>query len=167
MASRPAAAPGSSTRSILSKSRARSTCSHRAQGAVRRRASQPIARLVRGLHPLDDDAPIRHRRARREEQPRHLLGDAGRGVCVADGRRASSSRCAARDSRPCCCRRRWRPTAAFRSELARTKPYGYSLFNLDAMATVVSDSRCRCSARTSCGRSSCRTAAGCDARSRS
>ena len=31
---------------------------------------------------------------------------------------------------------RWRPTAASRASSARTKPYGYSLFNLEAMATI-------------------------------
>ena len=56
----------------------------------------------------------RHRRARREEQPRHLLGDAGGGLCVAHrrSRRARHVPHAVQD-RPRC-RRRWPPTAAFR-----------------------------------------------------
>ena len=40
---------------------------------------------------------------------------------------------------------------SFPLELARTKPYGYSLFNLDAMATIARFSR---RPPTTCGRSS-------------
>ena len=45
---------------------------------------------------------------------------------------------------------------SFPLELRRTKPYGYSLFNLDAFATTASSSPLRPS---TCGPSSCRTAA--------
>ena len=48
---------------------------------------------------------------------------------------------------------------SFPQELRRTKPYGYSLFNLEAMSTIcqiLSNVR-----RTTSGRSSCRTGAGC------
>src|SRR5665213_3876145 len=37
--------------------------------------------MVRRLSGVDDDIEEWRRRARREEQPRKLLGDAGRGVC--------------------------------------------------------------------------------------
>ena len=70
------------------------------------------------------------------EQPRHVLGDAGRRRSRASPATRKCSRCAASATRKCCCRTRWRRTAAFPRELKRTKPYGYSLFNADAMATV-------------------------------
>ena len=94
------------------------------------------SRVVRGLRALDDDASERHRGARREEQPRHLLGDAGGGVRATDRRSPSRSRCAARASRRSCCPTQMAADGSFPQELARTKPYGYSLFNLDAMATI-------------------------------
>jgi hypothetical protein len=35
-----------------------------------------------------------------------------------------------------CCQTRWPADGSFPQELRRSKPYGYSIFNLDAMATI-------------------------------
>ena len=43
---------------------------------------------------------------------------------------------AASGSKKCCSPSKWPPMEVFPQELRRTKPYGYSLFNADAMATV-------------------------------
>ena len=48
------------------------------------------------------------------------------------------------------------PDGSFPRELRRTKPYGYSLFNLDVMASVC---QILSTPRTTCGPSSCPTAA--------
>ena len=46
----------------------------------------------------------------------------------------AARRSAARASRPSSCPNQIAPDGSFPQELRRTKPYGYSLFNLDAMA---------------------------------
>ncbi len=92
--------------------------------------------LVRRLPGVAHHARVRRCRARREEQPRHLLGDAGGGLCAAHrgSRRCSIS--AATATSACWCRTRWPQDGSFPLELKRTKPYGYSLFNLDAFAAI-------------------------------
>ena len=64
---RHAAPGGSGARGLAARSRARPT-------------SAGVQKVVRRLHRLDDHASVRHRGARRQEQPRHLLGHAGRGL---------------------------------------------------------------------------------------
>ena len=130
-----AAESESSTPSTWSRWRGRSR-SWRRRPACRRPSGKRRAALVRRLPALDDQRPERHRGARGEEQPRHLLGDAGGGLRAADRERASCS---------AFCRERFKTVlvpnqvaadGSFPLETARTKPYGYSLFNLDAMATT-------------------------------
>ena len=56
-------------------------------GALAGAGSGRRAQVVPRLPDLDDHPRIRHHRARRQEQPRHLLGDAGGGVRALRGRR--------------------------------------------------------------------------------
>ncbi len=74
-----------------------------------------------------------HGGAGREKQSRDVLGTAGGGVCAVDWERRCSQEVY----------RRYRETllpdqeavdGSFPKELARTKPYSYSIFNFDVMA---------------------------------
>ena len=53
---------------------------------------------------MDDDARVRHRRARRDEQPRHLLGDAGGGLRAPRRPRRPARRSPRALQAPSCCR---------------------------------------------------------------
>ena len=131
---RPAAAPASSTPFTWSRSRARSSVLHGAPGWTVA-DDEAVRRWFADYLDVDDDASIRHRGARREEQPRHLLGDAGRGV-RAPHRQRAAARDVPRPLQDDLLPTQMAPDGSFPLELARTKPYGYSLFNLDAMATI-------------------------------
>ena len=54
--------------------------------ACRKRDFDAIKKWFAELHRVDDDASLRYRRARRDQQSRHLLGDASGRVRAFDGR---------------------------------------------------------------------------------
>jgi hypothetical protein len=91
--------------------------------------------MVLAIPDVDDDASIRNRRAGSEEQSRHLLGDAGRGVRALHGNASLTAFCRDR-YKTVLLPNQVAADGSFPEELRRTKPYGYSLFNLDAMTTV-------------------------------
>ena len=157
-AASPGAAPASSTPSTWSKSRARSNCST-ALRAGRTTSAHRSRQWFDGLPRLADDDQVRNRRARRQEQPRDLLGDAGGGVRAAHRRRAAACATAATASRRSCCSR-WRPTAAFRASCAAPSPTATRSSTSMRWRRSARSSRPR---RTICGRSSCPTAAACEA----
>ena len=63
----------------------------RCRAVLRRGHARGRARLVRRLPPLDDHRQERDRGARREEQPRDVLGVAGGGFCPAGRQRRGRS----------------------------------------------------------------------------
>ena len=139
-----------------SRARARAAATARPGGRVA--DEEAVKRWFAEYLDVADHRRVRHRRARREEQPRDLLGACrsppsrtytGNETLLAD---------AATASRRCCSRSRWRRTAASRASSRAP--------SLTATRSSISR-RWRQSARSSrrrrrtCGRSSCPTAAAC------
>ena len=125
-------------------------------GDRRRRA------LVRRLPPVDDDAPVRHRRAGREEQPRHVLGDAGAAFARLTGNEEQLASAASASRRSCAAdgRRRQLPAGDGPHQALRLlalQPRGDGHDRPDPLDA----------AETTSGASSCRTGAACAARWRS
>jgi hypothetical protein len=96
---------------------------------------------------------VRHHRARRQEQPRHLLGAAGGGVRALDRQPGGDRRLPRPLQEDPAARAIRRPTAAFPRSCGGTKPYGYSLFNIDIMSGVC---QVLSTPRTTCGPSPAR-----------
>ena len=139
----PGAASASSTRCTSSRWRGRSRRS-RARRAFRPR-SEEGPRVVRRVRGVDDDARVRDRRARHEEQPRHLLGAPGRRLRPRRGREDLVRFCRER-FKTVLLPEQMAPDGSFPQETRRTKPFAYSLFNLEAMAGIAAaplDSRGR------------------------
>ena len=99
-------------------------------------SSGRVEAMVRRLRRLDDDEQERPRRGQRGEQSRRRLLAAGRGVRRNSPAMKRTSPNAAAGSRKFSSPNRWRTTAVSRANLRRTKPYGYSIFQLDNMATL-------------------------------
>ena len=131
---RPAAAPGSSTPSTSSRWRARSRCSQRG-GALPGAELQPIrawfADYIRWMttHPYG----IEERDAKNNHGTCWVMQVAA--FASVTGDEARKEMCRAR-FKTVLLPTQMAPDGSFPLELARTKPYGYSLFNLDAMATI-------------------------------
>ena len=133
-AASPGAGSASSTRSTLSRSSARLACSNAPTRCRRLNATASAAGSTDYLTWMTTHA---YGQAERDAKNNH-------GTCWVM-QVAEFARYANRPDLTAFCRERFKtvivpgqiaPDGSFPEELRRTKPYGYSLFNLDAMATV-------------------------------